>query len=168
MPQAQQIFMATRALSYACFSSPCTAWGYGWAKACVCKSGILMRTGCGCKCETPKAIETALSRCRRTPCRYCAVSGRPTATPHCSSLTVSVDSKSPLATTRWIGWHPDHLAPGHPRLRFKKELRHTVCAIVMPPTDRSRRRPAGSAKNPRASIHPHHHPLHPPHRPYQR
>ncbi|MBL0011942.1 MAG: hypothetical protein IPP22_15210 [Nitrosomonas sp.] len=23
---------------------------------------------CGCKCETPKAIETALSRCRRTPC----------------------------------------------------------------------------------------------------
>ena len=30
-----------------------------------------MRTACGCRCVTPKAIGTALSRCRK---RYCAVS----------------------------------------------------------------------------------------------
>jgi len=135
VPQAQQIFMTTWALSYRVFFFTLYSLGLRLGEGLRCKSGILMRTGCGCKCETPKAIETALSRCRRTPCRYCAVSGRPTATPHCSSLTVSADSKKPTwPPPRWIVVASRPPCASHPRLRFKKELRHTVCAIPMPPT----------------------------------
>lgn len=101
--QAQQIFMATRVLSYRVFFFTLYSLGLRLGEGLRLQAGISMRTGCGCRCATPKATVTVLSRCLRTPCRCCAVSGRPTATPHCYSPTGSAGStKHTWPAPRWI------------------------------------------------------------------
>ncbi len=51
----------------------------------------------------PKAIATVLCRCRRTPCRCCAVSGKPTATRRRPFPTGMADSRiRTWRRTRWI------------------------------------------------------------------
>lgn len=117
-----------------CSSSRCTVWVYIWTKACICRSGILIRIGYGCRFVTPKAVVIVLSHCRRTPCRCYAISGKSTAILHCFSPIEWWTQKSALGHhTMGSRGYSDLLAPCYPGLWFKKELHRTACATVMPP-----------------------------------
>ena len=85
--QAQQLFAATRVLSYRVFFYALYSMGLRLGEGLRLQVGDIDAGASACASATPRATGTVSCRCPPPPCRCCAVTGKCTATPSCCSPT---------------------------------------------------------------------------------